>query len=52
MAARALQIVLPDGDRCFEHQSTQPRLDERRHVPFDGITRQQRRARPAGRRSR
>jgi hypothetical protein len=43
----ALQICLPDGGFCFEHQTSQPRLDDPRHVPFDGMTRQQRRSRPA-----
>jgi hypothetical protein len=51
LAPRALQIVVPDGGFCFEHQTTQPRLDDHRHVPFDGMTRQQRRAGPTARRS-
>jgi Domain of unknown function (DUF4262) len=34
---RALQAVLPDADHCFEHQRLQPRLDEARHVRFDGM---------------
>jgi len=46
LVPRALQVVLPDGGYCFEHQTTQPRLDDRRHVPFDGPNRQQRRAHP------
>jgi Domain of unknown function (DUF4262) len=49
LVPRALQVVLPDGGRCFEHQTTQPRLDDRRHVPFDGPNRQQRRARRGAR---
>ncbi len=49
LVPRALQVVLPDGGYCFEHQTTQPRLDDRRHVPFDGPNRQQRRARPGAR---
>lgn len=36
----ALQVVLPDGAFCDEHQTSQPRLDQARHVPFDGGTRQ------------
>ncbi len=52
LVPQALQVVLPDGGHCFEHQTTQPRLDDRRHVPFDGLTRQQRRDRPAARRRR
>jgi hypothetical protein len=49
LVPRALQVVLPDGECCFEHQTTQPRLDDRRHVPYDGPNRQQQRARPGAR---
>ena len=52
LVPQALQIVLPDGDWCFVHQTTQPRLDQSHHVPFDGITRQQRRTRPTAKRQR
>jgi hypothetical protein len=52
LVPQALQIVLPDDDCCFEHQTAQPRLDQSHHVPFDGITRQQRRARPTAKRQR
>ncbi len=44
----ALQVVLPAEHHCFEHQSTQPRLDTAAHVPF-GPTRAERRARHARR---
>ena len=47
LVPRALQIVLPDGRCCSEHQTAQPRLDDNHHVAFAGLTRQQRRARPA-----
>jgi Domain of unknown function (DUF4262) len=43
---RALQVVLPDGMRCYEHQRTQPRLDGNRHVSFDGLNRAARRGHP------
>jgi Domain of unknown function (DUF4262) len=39
----ALQAVLPDADHCFEHQRLQPRLDDPRHVAFDGRSREERR---------
>jgi len=52
LVPQALQIVLPDERHCFEHQTTQPRLDESHRVSFDGLNRQQRRARPADRRRR
>jgi hypothetical protein len=37
---RALQIVLPDGGFCHEHQTRQPRLDRVEHVSLGGGTRQ------------
>ena len=43
---RALQVVLPAGSRCYEHQGTQPRLDGNRHVSFDGLSRAARRSHP------
>jgi hypothetical protein len=52
LVLRAVQIVLPDGHCCFEHHTSQPRLDGSHRVPFDGLTRQQRRARPNARRGR
>jgi hypothetical protein len=52
LVPKALQIVLPDDRRCFKCQTTQPRLDESHRAPFDGLTRQQRRARPNARRRR
>ena len=52
LVPQVLQIVLPDDGCCFEHQTTQPRLDQNHRVPFDGLTRQQRRARPASKRRR
>jgi Domain of unknown function (DUF4262) len=47
LVRRALQIVLPDDRRCLKCQTTQPRLDQDHRVSFDGLARQQRRARPA-----
>jgi hypothetical protein len=49
---RALQIVLPDGDRCFHHQTTQPRLDK--PGALAGMNRRERRRQRygGGRRSR
>ena len=41
---RAVQVVLPDGAHCAEHQTTQPRLDKANHVSFDGTNRATRRA--------
>jgi Domain of unknown function (DUF4262) len=43
---RVLQVVLPDGTRCHEHQRSQPRLDSTRHVSFDGLNRETRRRHP------
>jgi len=44
---RALQIVLPDGKHCFEHQTTQPKLDNPRHTSYSGMSRQERRGHSA-----
>lgn len=52
LTPRALQIVLPDDGRCFRCQTTQPRLDQSHRTPFDGLSRQQRRAHPAAGRRR
>ena len=40
---KALQIVMPTGGYCCEHQKEQPDLSKPAHVPFDGMTRQRRR---------
>ncbi|HVA75920.1 MAG TPA: DUF4262 domain-containing protein [Acidimicrobiales bacterium] len=34
---RAVQIVLPDEDHCYEHQRDQPDLGRACHVSFDGM---------------
>ena len=48
---RAMQIVLPDADHCFEHQRLQPRLDDPRHVfRYDGMGPAERRGHPGNRR--
>ena len=47
----ALQIVLPDDQRCFHHQTTQPRLDKPGALVAMNRQERRRRASRSGRRS-